>query len=267
MILALERHKESVSSADKRVGILSQGDIYMDQRVHPSIRQEDIDEVEEIVGRLTIRKRKEPEKSPVQVRLEKMARSVRDHAVLSFVTLAILAVLSRVFESQTLGVVALAVSALLGLLVMASNLLIIGSAVPFLNQRRKAPFALVLSLMREAIGLDLPAVLQLLQCERSALEYVLVHYRHRRLVFERRHALIAGPLEKIGLFPALAAFAIVAIKVWSVNSPWLHTFIFVIPAFYIVTFFDFELVEEMDRTIALLEYSLAMRDTADAQAA
>ncbi|MDR6495217.1 hypothetical protein J2797_005133 [Paraburkholderia terricola] len=55
----------------------------MDQHVHPSTRQEDIDEVEEIVERLTTRKCKEPEKSTVQLRLEKMARGVRDHAVLS----------------------------------------------------------------------------------------------------------------------------------------------------------------------------------------
>ncbi|OTP69974.1 hypothetical protein PAMC26510_26300 [Caballeronia sordidicola] len=161
----------------------------------------------------------------------------------------------------------LTVAVLLGLLMMASNLLIIGSAVPFLNQRRKAPFAPVLSSMTEAIGLDLPAVLQLLRCERNAVEYVLVHYRHRRLALKKRHALIAGPLENIGLFPALAAFAILAIKVWSVNNSWLHTVIFVIPAFYILTFIDYELVEEMDRTIALLEYNLAMWDRTDTQTA
>ena len=239
----------------------------MDQRVHPSIRQEDIEEVEEIVGRLTTRKRREPEKSAVQLRLEVMARSVRDHAVLSFVTLVILVALSYLFQSETLRAVVLAIAVLLGLLVMASNLLIIGSAVPFLNQRRKTPFAPMLLSMTEAIGLDLPAVLQLQRCERNAVEYVLVQYRHRRLAFEKRHALIAGPLEKIGLFPALAAFAIVAIKVWSVNSTWLHTLIFVIPAFYIMTFFDYELVEEMDRTIALFEFSLAMWDRADVDAA
>ena len=239
----------------------------MDQRARPSIRPEDIDEVEKIVGQLTTRKRREPEKTALQLHLETMARSVLDHAVLSFVTLVILVVLSHLFQSGTLRSVVLAIAVLLGLLVMASNLLIIGSAVPFLNQRRKTPFAPVLSSMTEAIGLDLPAVLQLLRCERNAVEYVLVHYRHRRLAFEKRHALIAGPLENIGLFPALAAFAIVAIKVWSVNNSWLHTVIFVIPAFYILTFFDYELVEEMDRTIVLLEYNLAMRDRTDTLAA
>ncbi|MBN3808150.1 hypothetical protein [Paraburkholderia sp. Ac-20347] len=232
----------------------------MDQPVNLSIGQEKIAQVEKIVGQITTRKRKEPEKTALQVRLEKMARTVRDHAVFSAVTLAVLAGLSLLFRSETLGRVALAVAGIAGVLVMAANLLVIGGAVPFLNRRRKEPFATVLASMSEAIALDLPAVQQLLECERNATEYVLIHYRHRRRAFETRHALIAGPLEKIGLFPALAAFAIIAIKVWSVNNSWLHTIIFVIPAFYVLTFFDYEIVEEMDRTIALLEYSLALRD-------
>ena len=235
----------------------------MDQRVQPFMLQKDIDEVVEAVVSLTSRKRKEPEKSAIQLRLERMARRLRDHALLSFITLVILAGLSYFFPSDVLREVALAIAALLGLLTMASNLLILGGAIPFIKRRRKAPFSLVFSPLTEAITLDLPAILLLLRCERNALEYVLVQYRQRREAFENRHALIAGPLEKIGLFPALATFAIVAIKIWSVNSPWLHTLIFVIPVFYIMTFFDYELLEEMDRAIALMELGLAIRDRTD----
>ncbi|WP_175947836.1 hypothetical protein [Burkholderia pyrrocinia] len=237
----------------------------MDQLVSPSIRPEDIDEVWEIVEQLTTRKRSEQPISRLQARLQKMARTIRDHTVLGALTLAVVVALSHVYADSAWGNVFLAISILIGLLAIASPLLLIGSAVPFLRQRYKTPFAQLHSRVFEDITLDLPAVAQLMRCERGAVEYVLVQYRHRRQAFENRAALIAGPLSKIGLFPALGAFAIVAIKVWPVDSRWLHAMIFLIPAFYLVNFVDYELLEEMDRTIALLEYSETQRDQVDQQ--
>ncbi|HEF5786745.1 hypothetical protein WK80_12305 [Burkholderia multivorans] len=232
----------------------------MEQLVRPSIRPEDIEEVWEIVERLTARKRAEQPISPLQARLQKLARAIRDHTVLGTLTLVGVVVLSHVYADSVWANVFRAISILIGLLAIACPLLLIGSAVPFLRQRYKTPFAQLHSRAFDDITLDLPAIAQLARCERGAVGYVLVQYRHRRQAFENRAALIAGPLSKIGLFPALGAFAIVAIKVWPIDSRWLHAMIFLIPAFYLVNFVDYELLEEMDRTIALLEYSETQRD-------
>jgi hypothetical protein len=95
------------------------------------------------------------------------------------------------------------------------------------------------------------------------MEFVLVQYRHERLAFEKRGSLLAGPIEKVGLFPALAAFAVIATTMWHNANVWIRVVLSVIPFFYFMNFWGYELRQEMDRTIALLEYCLAMRAQAD----
>lgn len=116
------------------------------------------------------------------------------------------------------------------------------------------------SSIHHALTHDLPFVNQLLLCERRAVEYVLVQYRDQRLAFERRGSMLAGALDRVGLFPALAAFVVVASTLWQTNLPWVRELVFLVPAFYFINLMGYGLTQEMDRTIALLECSLAMHD-------
>jgi hypothetical protein len=111
--------------------------------------------------------------------------------------------------------------------------------------------------------LDLPLVNRLLACDRDAMEFVLVQYRHERVAFEKRGSLFAGQIEKVGLFPALAAFAVIATTMWHNANVWIKVILAVVPFFYFMNFLGYGLGQEMDRTIALLEYGLATRAPAD----
>ena len=140
------------------------------------------------------------------------------------------------------------------LLYMTSLLLEIVGGWSFFNTLRKTPFAPLFSAIEDALIADLPAGNRLVLCERAAIEYVLIQYRHERCAFEKRGAMIAGALDKVGFFPAIAAFVALALTLWS--NVWARELVFAIPAFYFMNFIVYGLTQEMDRVIALLEYSL-----------
>ncbi|PRD94564.1 hypothetical protein C6P77_29490 [Burkholderia ambifaria] len=98
-------------------------------------------------------------------------------------------------------------------------------------------------------------VLELDRCNREAIQYVLAHYRHQRIAFERRGMMLAGSLDKIGFFPAMVAFVMLMIPTWSHLDPWIKYFALLVPAFHFLNMLSYGLTQEMDRTIALLEYA------------
>jgi hypothetical protein len=51
-----------------------------------------------------------------------------------------------------------------------------------------------------------------------------------------RGSLLAGPIEKVGLFPALAAFAVIATTMWHNANVWIKVVLSVIPFFYFMNF-------------------------------
>lgn len=235
----------------------------MDQRVPPSIRRLDIDNVREIVGRLTTRKRPERPKSVWVARVENAEKAVRALAFIGLAECLVLAFLSRVFDSHPLVETVLALSLLVTLLGLATLISPVVLSLPFFRTLYRTPFAPVLESLTDDMRLDLPLVIELMECEREAVEYVLAHYRHRRLAFEKRGMMLAGALDKMGFFPALVAFAMLMIPTWSHLDVWIRELALLVPAFHFLNLLSYGLTEEMDRAIALIEYSLGARERAD----
>ena len=185
--------------------------------------------------------------------------------VFGYCASVILLALALMFYGASLdtGLVITLVATFLGI---SFFVLVIVNGLTLVNTLRKTPFAPLLLVIDEAMTLDLPMVNRLVACDRDAMEFVLVQYRHERLAFEKRGSLFAGQIEEVGLFPALAAFAVIATAMWRNVNVWIKAILAVVPFFYFMNFLGYGLGQEMDRTIALLEYSLAMRSKVDDQA-
>lgn len=235
----------------------------MDQRVRSTIPRQDLDEVKGIVRRLTTRKRPERPKSRWVIRVENAEKLVRALSVIGLFECAVLAVVGVAFESLALLRTVSAMGMLITLLLIAVLMSPIAVSVPFFRTLYRTPFAPLLEALDDDMALDLPAVLELIQCDREAVEYVLAHYRHQRNAFEKRGMMLAGALDKIGFFPALVAFAMLLIPAWEHLHVWIRTFALLVPAFHFMNLLGYGLTQEMDRTIALLEYSLAARNRAE----
>ncbi|MCI3205258.1 hypothetical protein DBA20_09835 [Pandoraea capi] len=174
----------------------------------------------------------------------------------------VLAIVSRIFESPALAQTVLAMSILVTLLGIALLISPVVLSVPFFRALYRTPFSPLLEALDDDMALDLPMVLELTECDGEAVEYVLAHYRHQRNAFEKRGMMLAGALDKIGFFPALVAFAMLMIPAWGHLNAWVQSFALLVPAFHFLNLLSYGLTQEMDRTIALLEYSLTARKRA-----
>lgn len=235
----------------------------MNQRVNLFPDHQDIDEVKAIVRRLTIRKRSESLKSSWIIRIENTEKLVRTLAVTGLGECTILGLLSWKFNSYPLAETFLIMSLLVTFLGLAMLISPIVIALPFFRTVYRDPFAPLLENIDDASSLDLPMVLLLMRCKREAVEYVLTHYRHQRIAFEKRGMMLAGSLDKIGFFPTLAAFSMLMIPAWKHLDPRIQGFALLVPVFHFINLLSYGLNQEMDRVISLLEYSTAARDRAD----
>ena len=234
----------------------------MDQHTGPSIHWQDIEEVKSAVTRLTTRKRSDQPKSGWVIRVESIERLVRTLALIGLAECVLLALLSRALDSYPLTETVLAMSILVTLLGIALFISPVVLSIPFFRTVYRAPFTPLIEALDDAIKLDLPMVLELIRCDYEAVKYVLAHYRHQRLAFERRGMMLAGSLDKIGFFPAMVAVVMLMIPTWPHVDPWIRNFALLVPAFHFVNMLSYGLTQEMDRTIALLEYCLAARERA-----
>jgi hypothetical protein len=235
----------------------------MDQDTRPCIRDADVREIREIVEKITTRPRPEPVKIGIWRFFANAEKFTFLQVFFGYSTSIILLALVPMFPGAPLLDTGLLIAILATLLGISFFVLITVNGLPLVNTLRKTPFAPLLSVIDDAMTLDLPLVTRLMACDRYAMEFVLVQYRHERLAFEKRGSLLAGPIEKVGLFPALGAFAVIATTMWHNANVWIKVVLSVIPFFYFMNFLGYGLRQEMDRTIALLEYSLATRAQAD----
>ncbi|MDR6475085.1 hypothetical protein J2778_002579 [Paraburkholderia graminis] len=237
----------------------------MDRQVRPPLSRRDIDEVKDILKQLTVRKRPVRPQSPWVSRVENAEKLVRTLALVGLAECAIMALMSRVFDSHPLAETVFAMSLLITLLGTAMLISPVVLSVPFFRTLYRTPFEPLFEALDDALSLDLPSVRELAGCEREALEYTLTQYRHQRQAFEKRGAMLAGSLDKIGFFPALVAFAMLIIPAWSHLDAWVRDFALLVPAFHFLNLLSYGLTQEMDRAIALLDYSVVARDRAGRQ--
>jgi hypothetical protein len=235
----------------------------MDQDTRPYIRDADVREIREIVEKITTR----PRPAPVKIGIWRLFANAEQFTfmqmVFGYCTSIILLALALMFHGAPLLDTAQVITVVATFLGISFFVLVMVNGLPLVSTLRKTPFAPLLSVIDEAMTLDLPLVNRLLACDRDAMEFVLVQYRHERVAFEKRGSLFAGQIEKVGLFPALAAFAVIATTMWHNANVWIKVILAVVPFFYFMNFLGYGLGQEMDRTIALLEYGLATRAPAD----
>jgi hypothetical protein len=235
----------------------------MDQDTRPLIRDADVREIREIVETITTRPRPKPVKIGIWRFFANAEQFTFMQMVFGYCTSVVLLALALMFHGAPLLNTGLSIAVVATLLGSSFFVFVIVNGLPLVNTLRKTPFAPLLSVIDEAMTLDLPLVNRLVACDRDAMEFVLVQYRHERLAFEKRGSLFAGQIEKIGVFPALAAFAVIATTMWHNANFLIKVVLAVVPFFYFMNFLGYGLGQEMDRTIALLEYSLAMRAQTD----
>ena len=235
----------------------------MDQHKRPLIRDADVREIREIVETLTTRPRPAGVKIGIWRLFAKAEKVTFRHMFLGYCMSVILLALTLIFPGDPLLKTGWMIAIVANLLGISFFVLVTVNGLPLINVQRKTPFASLLSLIEEAIALDLPLFNRLVACDRYAMEFVLVQYRHERLALETRGSLFAGQIEKVGLFPALAAFAVIATAMWHNANFLVEVVLTVVPFFYFMKFLGSWLGQEMDRTIALLEYSVALSAQAD----
>ncbi|GJG98554.1 hypothetical protein [Cupriavidus pauculus] len=226
----------------------------------PIVRPEDIAEVWEIVQQMTKRKVDKPKPSVWIQKLDQVILVTQESWVAGYVVLLLITALLWLLPSWPLGATALAIVALVTLLIQAMLVLVIIRGTPSVVSYVKRPTETILELVDQASRADLSATNRLARCEREAIEYVLAQFLHQRLAFEARGSMLGGQLEKVGMFPALAASAGGAIVLFNSSYPWLRGLIFVVLAMYFLKFFSYGVTQEMDRVIALLKYSLEARN-------
>ena len=141
-------------------------------------------------------------------------------------------------------------------LLMCDMLLII----PTIKQLRSDPFQFVLKQVEFTASFDLKVIQELEECSVQAVQYVAKHYQYHRISLERRGATLSGSVDKIGLFPAIAALVVLWNTLSPVTSfPWPLGLAAIILIFHLLNLYFFGLQQRMDRVIATLEASIATR--------
>lgn len=141
-------------------------------------------------------------------------------------------------------------------LLMCDMLLII----PTIKQFRSDPFQFVLKQIEFTARFDLKVVQELEECSVQAVQYVAKHYQYHRISLERRGATLSGSVDKIGLFPAIAALVVLWNTLSPITSaPWPLGLATIILIFHLLNLYFFGLQQRMDRIIATLESSIATR--------
>ncbi|MDN7718468.1 hypothetical protein [Burkholderia gladioli] len=222
------------------------------------VSEAEINEIHEIVSRLTRRKLRGRPKTRSELWVDDMAKVLVEHSKAMFVALVIFLLLSWSLERDSIRYGFLVVSVLLSGLQFFSGYIVIRGSFPFFNQLRKYPYDSLLWSIRASVLADNLEIEVLLGFRRIAIERYLVEYLQEKESFEKRGMLLAGALDKIGFFPSLAAFVGVATSLWAHSEFLIRGLVFLVPAFYFVGFGASVLLQEMNRVVAVLEHCIAV---------
>ncbi|WP_321818817.1 MULTISPECIES: hypothetical protein [unclassified Paraburkholderia] len=225
------------------------------------VTKQEIEGIHKIVVALTTRKLGPHGKSRAERWFDNAERILASHSIA--ILLAVLGLLlgSWLWEREWLQDAALTAAVLVVIWAIVSYLIMVGGAVPFFNKLRKDPFSTLHRNIEASTLLDLPEMLKLLQFRHEAVSVYLMQYRHERDSFEKRMALISGALDKIGFFPALAAFFSVGFSIWQHSQTLFRVLVFLVPAFYILAFLSWRVTQEMNRTITIIEHCLEIMES------
>lgn len=220
------------------------------------LQQAHLAEVMRIVEEATSIKIPEEPRGRLWMKLEGIAKWTRDFQVMGLVFTILLTILGAGFGSRPLMNTSITVSVLttcLGLLIV---LLMMAAFLPELAHVVKNPGAAFARNVKRNIEASSRFADMLVACNKDELKYVLLLYKAERAAMERRCAFMAGAIDKMGLIPGLAAFVVVAVAIAKVQNDLVQQLIYLVPAFYLLSFLASLQFEKYDRVIVLLEFAL-----------
>lgn len=235
----------------------------MEHKVYGAASLSAIQEVFAVASKMTTTKRPRLPETALGRRLAQLSELVMTHAMLGFLTMIVIAALAYYSQSSPLLNTMASVGILSILCILTFFVLTILSAVPLLAKIRKAPYSPIFDLIELSINFDLQDVHRLTRCDKAAVQYVLMQYKYERNGLEKRGGILSGALDKVGLFPALGALALLSTGLSNVGfgGSWIQMLAPLILAFHFLNLATFGMLQKMDKVIALLEYSLVSRST------
>jgi hypothetical protein len=130
--------------------------------------------------------------------------------------------------------------------------------VPTMQRMRSKPFEFFVSQLRSSAEFDFPTARALSACHPNAVKFVHRQFQYHRASLEKRGASLSGNIDKIGLFPALAALGALWVALSNAPyGPWLVMLVPVIFVFHLLNLYSFGLQFKLDRMLAVLEYTTA----------
>ena len=233
----------------------------MDKANFDFIDQGELDKVFDIVIEVTLMPLPRLPATLIALQLERITRTLVSYSFPGLVIMFALAALTLATRSHPLAYTTLTIGVLLQ--IVAAGIFGIGilSGVIYLRKVRRSPYAPFLKHVANSFTFDLQFVNKLSLCELNAVRYVLSYYKLERATFERRVCLASGSIERVGLFPAIAALAVLGASLAKLPgvSDWVLSLIPVILAFYFLNLAAYGMLQKKDRVIAMLEFVVQSR--------
>ena len=235
----------------------------MDQDEADSLFKTDVQKVFEIVSEATQTDIPIKSERSLVNRFEKLGASTIMHATFGFVTMLVIAVIAYYLRLDPLIDTLISVGILTLLCVLTNSVLTILPAIPLIITFRKNPYKPIMNLVENSFTFGFLYAHRLASCEINAVKYVLEYYKFERNALEKKGGVLSGSIEKIGLFPALGALAVLAIALMNTNvtSGLVQILIPIILAFHFMNFVIFEMLQKMDRVIVMLDYDIGSRSS------
>jgi hypothetical protein len=224
--------------------------------VIPTVEQ--INKVMNVVAEATVAKRPLLPQTIFERRANAVGQWFFAHSVHASLLMLATAFLAFYLKSRPLIDTSIALAEISNVLFFGTLGAIILGSIPFLWYVFRSPYGPFLTFVKSSAHFDLKFVQALNDCSTEAVLYVLVQYRQQRNVSERRAGMIAGAIDKVGIFPALATLVILVTNLTKAPGtvPWASIFGPLLLAFNFLSVAACEMMQKMDRVIALLEFSI-----------
>jgi hypothetical protein len=222
---------------------------------------QEIQEVMDVVTEATVAKRPLLPQTIYERRANAVGQWFFSHSMHASLLMFATAILAFYLKSVPLIDTSIALAAISNVLFFGVLCAIILGSIPFLWYVFRSPYGPFLALVKSSAYFDLKFVCALDDCSVEAVRYVLVQYRQQRNVSERRAGMVAGAIDKVGIFPALAALVILLTNLLKAPGtvPWASIFGPLLLAFNFLSIAACEMLQKMDRVIALLEFDIERR--------
>ncbi|HEY0061473.1 MAG TPA: hypothetical protein VGC21_05090 [Telluria sp.] len=241
----------------------------MDEKNHSDIHQEMIGAVFDIVTEATLAKVTLPQSSLPDRPLRRLAKWIEAKGKLVFTgvliaeTVMLISAAAAYFtRNPVLLTVSKVSSAVAILLWFAYMVMVIIVGFPTVIDVVRAPYQPLLASVRHALEYDRQYYDRLKLLDIKALKHVLAYYKNERVLMERRGALLSGSIDRIGLFPAFGAVALLYLGLQNIvgDNGWAEILVPIIAIFHFMNFLAFGMYQKVDRIITMLEVSIDLHD-------